>query len=118
MVLRVMVDMVVIKTIPLGSERCKMLTNCGFLHNVRSLERSGNVPNLPTFLLLAYVAIVLTFRPHFCFLPDMGTPQDSTEYVAMLPTCWSGFCFLPDVGTAKTTDVMHPLCPHVGHVLI
>ena len=80
MVGRVMADMVVIKTVPLGNIVCDMWANFGFLPNVGSEESSGDVANLPTFLLLndtAHVAIVLTCRPHFSFLPDMGTPQDT-----------------------------------------
>ena len=80
MVGRVMAHMVGIKTIPLGNERCNMLAHFGFIPNVGSQESSGDVANLPTLLLLddiAYVAIVLTCWPHFCFLPDMGTPQDT-----------------------------------------
>ena len=75
-----MTGMAVIKTIPLGDECCNMWANSGFLPNVGSHGRSGDVANLPTFLLLddmAYVAIVLTCWPHFCFLSDMGTPQDT-----------------------------------------
>ena len=74
-----MIDMAVIKTIPLGNELCNMWTNFGFLPNVGSQERSGDVANWPTVLVLddiAYVAIMLTCRPHFCFLPDTGAPQD------------------------------------------
>ena len=80
MVGRVMADMAVIKTIPLGNELCNMWANFGFLPNVGSKESSGDVAILPIFLLLddiAYLAIVLTCWPHFCFLPDMETPQDT-----------------------------------------